>query len=231
MFVARGVQLLSLLACPRPACIHCERNRPIHIPPSRFLQPFAEFAGLFFVETFNVSDAAANLLVVWVKLAVLLTLLPAALLLDMRLLGFHTALIAGAAATSSAWLLFASGARVPPAIPAVLAGMGFATSVAAALPLLSLRLRPSVRGRMFGLFLAILHVCMIVNALCIGALRDTSAAQLAVAGSKSRSTSSIIFLATGQLVGLALAIALAAVDGCREPTPLPVEDANVGKKA
>ena len=167
----------------------------------------------------------------WVKLAVLLTLLPMALLLDMRLLGYHTALIAGAVSTSSAWLLLAFGAPVPPAFPAVLAGMGFATSAAAALPLLTTRLRPSVRGRMFGLFLAVLHVLMVVNALGIGALRDANSAQLTQSGSRSRSTSSIFFLAAGQLVVLILAIALAAIDGCREPTPLSNEGAINDKKA
>ncbi len=175
----------------------------------------------------------------WVKLAVLLTLMPVAILLDSRLVNFHAALIGGAAATLSAWLLLAAGAPVPPAFPSVLAGVGFAFGTASALPLLATRLRPSVRGRIIGLFLAGLHIFMIVNALCIGALRDASAQRTAPGGgggkpetapSASRYVTSVFFLAAGQLVALILAVALAAIDGCREPEPLPSEDGH-GKKA
>ena len=166
------------------------------------------------------SDSSANLLVVWVKLSVLLALLPVALLLDLRWLNFHAALIAGAVFVATAWLLFAFSAPLPPAFASVLAGIGFATIAASSTPMLALRCRPSVRGRMFGLYLALLHVLMISNALIIGALRDRPIApppQVVHTLSSSRSLSSVFYLAAGEVLTVVLAVALAIVDKCREP--------------
>ena len=178
--------------------------------------------GIFFAETYGLSDIAANYLLVWTKLALLLVLLPAGFLLDMRVISFHAALITGIVMVLLAWLLLSTAnALIPPAFPAVLAGMGFAIANTASQPLLYLRLDPASAGRVLGFFFMLMQASLVINSLAVGALRDRTAT---LQGSSS-SITALYFLAAVEALALALAIVLTALDGCQEPTRVSVSDA------
>ena len=193
--------------------------------------PFStQFAGALYAETYGLDDAGANLLVVWVKLALGVALIPVSLLLDARVLNYHATFIAGTATMATAWALIAARAAVPPALPAVAAGLGYACALAASIPLLSMRAHAASRGRVIGFFFALYYGGMFAASLVIGALRDyapspastanaaAGAGAGAIGAGLSASQTAMYFLCAGEAAATACAVGLAALDGCAEPT-------------
>ena len=139
----------------------------------------------------------------------------------MRVISYHAALIAGIVMVLLAWLLLSTAnALIPPAFPAVLAGMGFAIANTAGQPLFYLRLDPASAGRVLGFFFMLMQASLVINSLAVGALRDSTAAL-----QSSSSITALYFLAAVEALALALAIVLTALDGCQEPTRVSVADA------
>jgi hypothetical protein len=192
---------------------------------SMYLPMTTQFGGLFFEETYSLDDFSANMLLVWIKLALLLALVPIGLILDGRLVGYHTALIAGISALLLSWLLLGlASSLIPPALPAVLSGLGMATAYTAGQPLLYLRLHAANSGRMLGFFFMLYQLATIICALTIGFLHDSTH----LPGATSRSASGVDFLAAGEALALLLAIALAVLDRCQEPTSLAAAEEAAG---
>ena len=169
---------------------------------------------VLFVERYGLDDVAANTLVIWMKLAVLLALLPLSVLLDARAVGYHAVLLAGAATMLLAWALLAFRVAAPPAFMSVLAGLGFACIQAAAPPLLAMRLRAAVRGRILAFFVTIQTSGLFIVSLALGAMRDASPPP----GQHSSASNSALFVVVaGSLAVLGMSVALAVLDRCKEP--------------
>lgn len=210
--------------------------------------PFStQFAGALYAETYNLDDVSANLLIVWVKLTLGVALVPVSLLLDARVLSYHATFIVGTATMTTAWALIAARAAVPPALPAVAAGFGYACALAASVPLLSMRAHAASRGRVIGFFFALYYAGMCAASLVIGALRDyvpppasgapagagAGMGAAAAGAGLSASQTAMYFLCAGEAAATACAVALAALDGCAEPPRVFIgenDDAGSAKK-
>jgi MFS family permease len=179
-----------------------------------YLSASTQVAGVLFQERFGLDDIAANTLVVWMKLTVLLVLLPASFLLDARIIGYHAMLIAGAATMLLGWSLLAFQAAAPPALMSVFAGLGFSLILASAPPLFAMRVRAAVRGRISSFFWMLQSLGLLIISLVFGAMRDASPP---AAEHTSLSATSLYVVVAGSAGVLAMCIALAALDGCKEP--------------
>jgi hypothetical protein len=174
----------------------------------------SQIAGVLFQEMYGLDDVAANTLVIWIKLAVLLALLPASFLLDARIVGFHAMMVAGAATMLLGWALLAFRAAAPPALMSVLDGLGFSLLQTSASPLLAMRIRAAARGRVISFFFMIQSGILMAVSLALGAMRDAAPP---AAEHASRSGSSMYVVVAGSAGVLAMCIAVAALDGCKEP--------------
>ena len=136
-------------------------------------------------------------------------------------------LLTGIATLLVAWLLLGGASSpLPPALPAVLGGLGFAIAYTAGPPLLYLRLDAATCGRMLGFFFMLQQLSLMISSLAVGALHDSPRAR----GAASRSATGLDFLAAGEALALVLAIALAVLDRCQEPTTLAAEEEEAARK-
>lgn len=208
--------------------------------------PFGEINTALFSTVYGYGDekaARTSSIQVIVSLA---SMIPYGILLDSRLIGYHSCMIFGTILTALAWALLAVASSstgdsasaafpsvttesIPPQIPIALAGLGGAAINTAVWPMLGFRLPREVQGRVFGLLTAVQNGVMILSPLIIGALRDLAIEKATAAGSANPLRASfppaMWFLFAGMLVCLILLVLLGCLDGWEEPRHKPHLDA------